>query len=216
VYDRFARGAAVFAEGDEADRFLELMLFGETFRAARRRYVRALEGVQNADWRTSLPGGLPWWRREPDRPLDPPPPAAWVDEQGLSTGRDRQVVPAPEFLEHCAALLGVSVQQLARRGRDAPTSRLRFLIAGLLSSVGGSGRASWRRVWGGGRRRSGGGRSAAASCVSRTRTFQVRTSLSTSASPGSSSHDSSIAGGKAGDKSRLCWAGTPFGGNTTS
>ena len=76
VYNRFARGAEVFKEGDEADRFLELLrkaapplvdadqtlsLFGGTTRTARRRYVRQLEGVRDVEWRTELPGWLPWW-----------------------------------------------------------------------------------------------------------------------------------------------------------
>ena len=108
-----------------------LMLFGDTLREARRLYVRALEGVEAAGWRTCPPGGLPWWGHETDRPLDPPPPAAWIDEQGLSTGRDRRVVSASEFLDHCAGLLGVSMELLAGRRRDASTSRLRFLIVAL-------------------------------------------------------------------------------------
>ena len=108
-----------------------LNLYGETLRSARRAYVRTLERVDEATWRTSLPGALPWWRPERDRPLEPPPPAAWIDERGLSTGRDRPPLSAAEFLERCAELLDVSVVRLAVRQRDAATSRLRYLVAGV-------------------------------------------------------------------------------------
>jgi len=54
-----------------------------------------------------------------------------VDERGLSTGRSRPLVPAAEFLERCAVLLGIPVRRLAVRQRDAETSRLRYLVAGV-------------------------------------------------------------------------------------
>jgi len=108
-----------------------LMLFGDTVRAGRRSYVRSLEGVQGQDWRTSLPGSLPWWRRQPDRHLDPPPETAWIDERGLSTGRDRPAIAASEYLERSCELLGASLSRVAGRSRDAETARLRFLIAGV-------------------------------------------------------------------------------------
>lgn len=108
-----------------------LSLYGETLRSARRAYVRTLQQVDEATWRMSLPGALPWLRPQRDRPLEPPPPAAWIDERGLSTGRDRPRVTAAEFLEHCAELLDISVGQLAVRRQDRETSRLRYLVAGL-------------------------------------------------------------------------------------
>jgi REP element-mobilizing transposase RayT len=113
------------------DRDQTLSLYGTTVRAARKSYVRTLEQVDAESWRTSLPGGLPWWQPERDRPLEPPPPAAWIDEQGLSTGRSRPLIPAAEFLERCAALLDIRVGRLAIRQRDAQTCRLRYLAAGV-------------------------------------------------------------------------------------
>ena len=62
-----------------------LSLYGATLRSARRNYIRTLERVDAETWRASLPGGLPWWPPERDRPVDPPPPSAWIDESGLST-----------------------------------------------------------------------------------------------------------------------------------
>ena len=108
-----------------------LSLFGGTLRSARRAYVRTLERVDEETWRTSPPGALPWWRPERDRPLEPPPPAAWIDERGLSTGRDRPPISAAEFLERCAMLLDIPVGRLAVRQRDAATTRLRYLVAGV-------------------------------------------------------------------------------------
>ena len=52
-----------------------LSLYGETLRSARRAYVRTLQQVDEATWRMRLPGALPWWQPERDRPLAPPPPA---------------------------------------------------------------------------------------------------------------------------------------------
>ena len=73
-----------------------LSLFGGSVRTARQRYVRALEGARQAEWREELPGALPWWRREPDRPLSPPAPSSWVDERGVSSGLDRPQEPPHE------------------------------------------------------------------------------------------------------------------------
>jgi REP element-mobilizing transposase RayT len=108
-----------------------LSLYGGTLRSARRAYVRTLERVDEETWRTSLPGALPWWQPERDRPLEPPPPVAWIDERGLSTGRDRPPISAEEFLERCARLLDIPVGRLAVRQRDAATTRLRYLVAGV-------------------------------------------------------------------------------------
>jgi REP element-mobilizing transposase RayT len=108
-----------------------LSLYGDSVRTARRRYVRALERVDAETWRTHLPGALPWWGSERDRPLDPPPPAAWIDHQGLSTGRDRPLLSAADFLERCAAVLEIPVGRLAERRRDVAASRLRYLVAGV-------------------------------------------------------------------------------------
>ncbi len=108
-----------------------LALYGDTVRKARRAYVGALEGAQEQGWRTSLPGSLPWWGRETDRPLEPPPPAAWVDQLGLSTRRDRPPLEAGEFLTRCCGLLAAELGRLVSPVRDAETCRLRFLVAGV-------------------------------------------------------------------------------------
>ena len=108
-----------------------LELFGDSLTKARRSYVRFLEGVESQGWRTGTPGSLPWWNREVDRPVQPPPPSAWIDDRGLSTGRSRPLIDAAEFLESCAEELGVSLSLLVERSRRAEIMRVRYLIAGV-------------------------------------------------------------------------------------
>jgi REP element-mobilizing transposase RayT len=108
-----------------------LSLFGGSIRTARRRYVRALEGARTVEWRTELPGRLPWWGREPDRPLDPPPPAVWIDEQGLSTAPYRPPVDAEPFLMAAAAGLEMEPKALTAPGSSHAITRLRSLVAAL-------------------------------------------------------------------------------------
>ena len=119
------------AESPLVDPEQTLSLYGDTTGAARRSYVRTLQTVGTEAWRTNLPGGLPWWQPDRDRPVDPPPPAAWIDERGLSTGRDRPQVSAERFLELCAKLLEVPLARLATRRKDAKTTRLHYLVAGV-------------------------------------------------------------------------------------
>jgi hypothetical protein len=51
--------------------------------------------------------------------------------RSFSTGRERPPVSAAEFLERCAKLLDIPVGRLAVRQRDAATTRLRYLVAGV-------------------------------------------------------------------------------------
>jgi REP element-mobilizing transposase RayT len=108
-----------------------LSIFGGTVRTARRRYVRQLEGVRAVDWRTELPGWLPWWGREPDRPVDPGPPEAWVDERGASTGLDRPRVTAAAFLRVAGELLQLTVEEITAPGSGHRITRARSLLLAL-------------------------------------------------------------------------------------
>lgn len=105
--------------------------FGDTVRAARRAYVRALKGARQAEWRGESPGGLPWWRKETDRPLEPVAPAAWIDELGRSTGLERRRMDASEFLEKSCKVIGTSVLAVSAEGKRREVSRQRYLIAAL-------------------------------------------------------------------------------------
>ena len=61
-----------------------LAMFGETRRTARQSYVRAMKAEREQEWLTEMPGRLPWWKREPDTPVEPPRPSAWIDERGVN------------------------------------------------------------------------------------------------------------------------------------
>lgn len=110
-----------------------LSLFGGTTRTARRRYVRQLEGASDVEWRTELPGWLPWWGREPDRPIEPEPPDAWIDERGVSTGLERPPVTADDFLSLAAEILNLDlvVEKITAPGSGHQTTKFRSLILAL-------------------------------------------------------------------------------------
>jgi REP element-mobilizing transposase RayT len=108
-----------------------LAAFGGTARTARRRYVGALLGARDEAWRTELPGRLPWWGREPDRPVKPANPPAWVDELGRSTGLERSRVAARSFFEAASRALAVTPQQLASHSSERSLTRLRSLVVAL-------------------------------------------------------------------------------------
>jgi len=108
-----------------------LSLYGGTLRTARRRYVRHLEGAREVAWQTELPGRLPWWVREPDRPVEVKRPDAWIDERGLSTGLDRPPVTAREFLMISAEILELPLEVLTAPGSGHQITRDRSLILSL-------------------------------------------------------------------------------------
>jgi REP element-mobilizing transposase RayT len=108
-----------------------LAVFGDTVRAARRAYVRAIKGAREEEWRGESPGRLPWWGREVDRPVGPAAPSAWVDELGRSTGLERESMEPDEFIKRCCAVLGVSLEEIAGRGKGRKISQTRYLVAAL-------------------------------------------------------------------------------------
>ena len=108
-----------------------LSIFGGTTRTARRRYVRQLEGSRDVEWRTELPGLLPWWGRDPDRPIEPETPEAWIDERGASTGRYRPPVAADIFLVLAAEALKLTAEEVTARSSSHQITRTRSLILSL-------------------------------------------------------------------------------------
>lgn len=114
-----------------ADVSAGLSVFGDSVGEARRRYLEAAAAAAGADWAGESPGRLPWWRREPDRPIEPPIPRAWIDESGLSTGRQRPRLDAATFLIEVCRLLQLPIGCLAGPGRNRRVTRARFLAAGL-------------------------------------------------------------------------------------
>jgi hypothetical protein len=108
-----------------------LAAFGGNARTARRSYVCALLGAPDEEWRKELPGRLPWWSRDPVRPIKPANPSAWVDELGRGTGLERPRVAARSFLEAACRALAVTPQQLASHSSERSLVRLRFLVVAL-------------------------------------------------------------------------------------
>ena len=108
-----------------------LSIFGASLRGARTAYVRSLEGAQQESWQTELPGRLPWWKREADRPLEPARPSAWVDQGGRTTGRERRRLTAEEYLVSACGALGIELALLAGRGSNRAVTRDRCLVAAL-------------------------------------------------------------------------------------
>jgi len=106
-----------------------LLIYGDTLRTARRNYRRALEGALAEEWKVRLPGRLPWWGHEPDRPLEHVARAAGVDERGVSTGRSRRRMTAADFVAAASPLLGYEVEALSGRGYTRDVTRARILLA---------------------------------------------------------------------------------------
>ena len=111
--------------------------FGGTRRTARARYVRALKGAAEEDWAGERPGGLPWWRlgRPPkgeEQEVPKPDSAkAYVDVLGRSTGLERSAMAVEDFVVRGSDFLGVSVDELAGRGRSPAVVRAREVLATL-------------------------------------------------------------------------------------
>jgi REP element-mobilizing transposase RayT len=108
-----------------------LSIFGGTLRDARRRYVRQLGATREVQWRTELPGRLPWWQREPDRPVEPESAGAWIDERGVSTGLERPRVSAERFLVLAAELLHFALDELRGPGSGRRVTSIRSLVLAL-------------------------------------------------------------------------------------
>lgn len=108
-----------------------LSVFGGTTRTARRRYVRWLAGCREVEWTSEPPGLLPWWGHEPDRPVDPPKPNAWIDERGVSTGLDRPPIAPDVFLSLAARELSVTVREVTAHSSGHRITEIRTLLLSL-------------------------------------------------------------------------------------
>ena len=106
-----------------------LNVFGETEGSARWAYVRALRGVVDSKWKGELPGRLPWWEQERDRPVNPDNPEAWIDELGRSTGLERRQMSPEEYVCAVCGLLEIDPVDLTGSGKGRELSRLRYLVA---------------------------------------------------------------------------------------
>jgi REP element-mobilizing transposase RayT len=109
-----------------------LLCFGQTERSARRAYLSAVrlgcrEAGRNPEKETATDGI--WLRR--DRDLAPDDSGPYIDVLGRSTGPERPEVSAGEFVNACAAILDVGVEELASRSRRRPVAGDRRLIVTL-------------------------------------------------------------------------------------
>jgi len=108
-----------------------LLCFGETTRSARRSYLSAMragcdstgDGIAEVKSLRSLS-----WH---DEELEPKPGQEHVDVLGRSTGLERPVMPAAEFVEQVCRLLGTEPERLASRARDSATAEMRRVVATL-------------------------------------------------------------------------------------
>jgi len=150
IYNRFSRGEEIFSDPEEAIEFLDfsghrellgkvrdplidvddaLLTFGKTTKNARRTYLRKLNAALAAEERTEVSERLPWWT--PERELRPGIGRAYVDELGRSTGRERRLLEAEEFVELACAELGTTIDVLASSRKDQKTTRLHQRVATL-------------------------------------------------------------------------------------
>jgi len=105
-----------------------LAMHGDSTAAARRSYTRNLRNVRDGAWIGEKPGALPWWRHEPDRPVEMPVPPAWIDERGVSSGLERPEMEAEAFLIAAGALIGVASKELTSRCRGSKLTRARWML----------------------------------------------------------------------------------------
>ena len=82
-----------------------------------------------AEDRAEVSERLPWWK--PERELRPATGRAYVDVLGRSTGLERRVFEAGEFVELAWVGLGISIETIAGARQDRETTRFRRLIATL-------------------------------------------------------------------------------------
>ncbi len=107
-----------------------LLCFGETEREARRMYLSAIRagcGKARSKEGQGQRAERAWLKK--DREFDPELTGPYVDELGRSTGLERPEVSSLEFVEECAAILEVSIEELASRGRlPAIVSARRMIV----------------------------------------------------------------------------------------
>lgn len=95
-----------------------MLCFGETEREARRMYLSAIRvGCRNAGANEDEGQRVErtWLTR--DRKLGPEMTGPYIDELGRSTAIERPIVSSEEFVEECAAILGVGRGALSSRSR---------------------------------------------------------------------------------------------------
>jgi putative transposase len=104
-----------------------LLAFGKTIKNARRTYLKRMNAALAAEERAEVSDRQPSWT--PERELKPTTGRTFVDELGRSTGRERRLLGAEEFIKLACAALGASIDSLASSRKDPETTRLHQLVA---------------------------------------------------------------------------------------
>ncbi len=104
-----------------------LLSFGTTTKSARRTYLKRLNAALAEEERAEVSERLPWWT--PERDLKPASGRAFVDELGRSTGLEREILDAAEFVELACTGLGIVTESLSGNLKDRKTMTLRQLVA---------------------------------------------------------------------------------------
>jgi REP element-mobilizing transposase RayT len=109
-----------------------LLSFGQTQREARRAYLSAIRsGCRDLGREGGGETGSPriWLRL--DRELAPDDSGPYIDVLGRSTGPERGELSAGDFIERCAAILGIDVADLTSRSRRHDVVEARRMIVTL-------------------------------------------------------------------------------------
>ncbi|MCK5378948.1 MAG: hypothetical protein KAJ78_06060 [Acidobacteria bacterium] len=107
-----------------------LLCFGETKKASRRSYLRAIRiGVDPESPETKSS----WhrWDSSRDVPIEVDANVLHVDLQGRSTDLERPTLSAGEFIQRVCELADLDFEHLASRARDRDTASQRRLVATL-------------------------------------------------------------------------------------
>ena len=107
-----------------------LLCFGETRKAARQSYLRAIRFGVDPDAPEAAPVWHPFSGRR-DQPLQVDSGAPHVDFLGRSTDLERPSLAADEFLMRVCELAEIDLEKLASRARDQDTARNRRLVVTL-------------------------------------------------------------------------------------
>jgi REP element-mobilizing transposase RayT len=109
-----------------------LLSFGQTQREARRAYLSAIRsGCSDLGREVGGENGSPRIWLRPDRELAPDDSGPYIDVLGRSTGPERGELSAGDFIERCAAILGIDVADLTSRSRRHDVVEARRMIVTL-------------------------------------------------------------------------------------
>jgi REP element-mobilizing transposase RayT len=114
-----------------------LLAFDETRNAARRCYLSSIRAAVEEDWIDGKPGTLPWWplgrpRKEyGEEELRVKPGTPTIDESGRSTGLDRPLFMADDFIDRTLKVLEITREEVAGKTKRREVVRAREILISL-------------------------------------------------------------------------------------